>query len=99
MSNISLLRKAETKYLYFLRTLKLKYRKLNNSSSTKRFSRRIKLTDRFQSRGQQLCKLFGIKESFNTDGKKVQFPQDFFCTQTWPPIHCFVHKYGRRDVM
>ena len=23
----------------------------------------------------------------------------FFCTQTWPPIHCFVHKYGRRDVM
>ena len=31
--------------------------------------------------------------------KRVQFPQDFFCTQTWPPIHCFVHKYGRRDVM
>ena len=22
-----------------------------------------------------------------------------FCTQTWPPIHCFVHKYGCRDVM
>ena len=21
------------------------------------------------------------------------------CTQTWPPIHCSVHKYGRRDVM
>ena len=31
--------------------------------------------------------------------KRVQFPQDFFYTQTWPPIHCFVHKYGRRDVM
>ena len=31
--------------------------------------------------------------------KRVQFPQDFFCTQTWPPIHCFVHKYGCRDVM
>ena len=31
--------------------------------------------------------------------KGVQFPQDFLCTQTWPPIHCFVHKYGRRDVM
>ena len=31
--------------------------------------------------------------------KRVQFPQDFFCTQTWPPSHCFVHKYGRRDVM
>ena len=30
--------------------------------------------------------------------KRVQFPQDFF-TQTWPPIHCFVHKYGRRNVM
>ena len=31
--------------------------------------------------------------------KRVQIPQDFFCTQTWPPIHCFVHKYGRRGVM
>ena len=28
----------------------------------------------------------------------MQFPQDFF-TQTWPPIHCFVHKYGRCNVM
>ena len=31
--------------------------------------------------------------------KRVQFSQDIFCTLTWPPIHCFVHKYGRRDVM
>ena len=31
--------------------------------------------------------------------KRVQFPQDFFCTQLWPPIHFFVHKYGGRDVM
>ena len=31
--------------------------------------------------------------------KRVQFPKDFFYTQTWPPIHCFVHKYGRRYVM
>ena len=31
--------------------------------------------------------------------KRVQFPHDVFCTQTWPPSHCFVHKYGRRNVM
>ena len=31
--------------------------------------------------------------------KRVQFPHDVFCTQTWPPIHYFVHQYGRRDVM
>ena len=23
----------------------------------------------------------------------------FFGTQTWPPIHCFVHKYGRRFIV
>ena len=31
--------------------------------------------------------------------KRVQFPHDVFCTQTWRPIHYFVHKYGRPDVM
>ena len=31
--------------------------------------------------------------------KRVQFPHDVFCTQTWLPIHYFVHKYGRRDVI
>ena len=31
--------------------------------------------------------------------KRVQFPQDFFGAQTWLPIHCFVHKYGCRDIM
>ena len=32
--------------------------------------------------------------------QKSSIPTGFFvCTQTWPPIHCFVHKYGRRDVM
>ena len=31
--------------------------------------------------------------------KRVQFLQDVFCTQTQPLIHCFVHKYGHRDVM
>ena len=54
--------------------------------------------DRFQSRGQWFFKLLGIKESFKLL-KLVRFPQDFFRTQTWPPSHCFVLKYGRRDVM
>ena len=32
--------------------------------------------------------------------KRVKSPQDFlFCTQTWPPINCFVNKYYRRDIM
>ena len=31
--------------------------------------------------------------------KRVQSPKDFFCTSTWPPFFCFVHQYGRRDVM
>ena len=31
--------------------------------------------------------------------KRVQFPHDVFCTQTWLPIHYFVHKYGRPDVI
>ena len=31
--------------------------------------------------------------------KRVQFPHDFLCTQTWPPIHRFVHKYGRRFIV
>ena len=53
--------------------------------------------DRFWPRGQQLCKLLGI-ESFNM-WKQFNFQRIFFGIQTWPPIHCFVHKYGRRDVM
>ena len=31
--------------------------------------------------------------------KNVQSPKDFFYTSTWPPFFCFVHQYGRRDVM
>ena len=31
--------------------------------------------------------------------KTIQSPQAFLGTQTWPPFHCFVHQYGRRDVM
>ena len=53
--------------------------------------------DRFHSRGQQLCKLLGIKESFNMSEFKAH--RIFLGTQTWPPIHCFVHKFGRRDLM
>jgi len=43
--------------------------------------------DRFQSRGRQLCKLLGIKESFNR-WKEFDYYRIFF-----------VHKHGRRDVM
>ena len=43
-------------------------------------------------------KLLGIKGSFNM-WKEFNSHRIFFYTQTWPPIHCFVHKYGRRDVM
>ena len=53
--------------------------------------------DRFQSRGQQLCKLLGIKESFNMSEFKAH--RIFLGTQTWPPIHWFVHKFGLRDLM
>ena len=32
--------------------------------------------------------------------KRVQLPQDWFGTPTWPPFHCRLgHQYGRRDVM
>ena len=32
--------------------------------------------------------------------KRVQLPEDWFGTPTWPPFHCFQgHRYGRCDVM
>ena len=31
--------------------------------------------------------------------KRIQLPQDWFGTLTWPPFHCLRHQYGRRDVM
>ena len=31
--------------------------------------------------------------------KRVQLPQDWFVTPTWPPFHCFGTQYGCRDVM
>ena len=31
--------------------------------------------------------------------KRIQIPQDWFGTLTWPPFHCFLgHQYGRRNV-
>ena len=43
--------------------------------------------DRFQSRGQELCKLLGIKESFN-------MWREFNCHRIF-----FVHKHGRRFIV
>ena len=57
-------------------------------------------TDRFHSRayGGLLCKFLGTKGSFYL--RKEFSPQRiFFYTSTWPPFFCFVHQYGRRDVM
>ena len=31
--------------------------------------------------------------------KRVQLPEDWFGTLTWPTFHCLGHQYGRRDVM
>ena len=42
----------------------------------------------FHSRGQHLYKFFGTKESVCIR-KRVQLPQDWFGTPTWPPFHCF----------
>ena len=58
---------------------------------------RLNCIDRFQSRGRQLCKLPGAKESFNL-WKEFNCHRIFFI-KTWPPIPCFVHKCGCRDVM
>ena len=45
-------------------------------------------TECFHSRGQHLCKFFGTKEK-RLHKKRVQLPEDWFGTPTWPPIHCF----------
>ena len=63
--------------------------------------RRIKLTEinrSFSVTWSAAFQLIGIKEIFNL-WKEFNSHRIFFCTQTWPPINCFVHKYGRRDVM
>ena len=44
--------------------------------------------ERFQSRGQHLCQFIGTKESVDMV-KRVQLPEDFLGTPTWPPFHCF----------
>ena len=55
-------------------------------------------TDCFHSRGQQLNKFLGTNVKF-LHQTKVQATKDFFGTPTWPPFHCFVHQYGRRNVI
>ena len=42
----------------------------------------------FHSRGQHLCKFIGTKEIV-LHKKRVQLPEDWFGTPTWPPFHCF----------
>ena len=54
--------------------------------------------DRFHSRGQQLYKFLGTKVKF-LHPTRVQATKEFFGTPTWPPFHCFVHQYGRRNVI
>ena len=61
---------------------------------------RIKRTpsiDRFHSRGKQLCKFVGTKIFFYI--RKVSIPNwCFLVHQHGRRFHCFVHRYGRRDV-
>ena len=46
-------------------------------------------SERFHSRGQQLCKYIGTKESFLIQKINVQPSEDWFGTPTWPPFICF----------
>ena len=41
----------------------------------------------FHSRGQHICKFIGKKKRLHK--KRVQLPEDWFGTPTWPPFHCF----------
>ena len=43
-------------------------------------------TSTFQSRGDQLCKFIGPKESFKW--QNVHLPQEWFGTPKWPSFHC-----------
>ena len=43
---------------------------------------------RFHSHEQHPCKFIGKKRK-RLHKKRVQFPQDWFGTPTWPPFHCF----------
>ena len=44
--------------------------------------------ERFQSRGQQLCKVYWNKRK-RFQKKSVQLPQDWFDAPTWPSFYCF----------
>ena len=56
------------------------------------------LIDRFHSCGQRLCKFLEQKKFFTLEKSSIQRGFLLYMA-TWPPFHCFVHQYGRRDVM
>lgn len=45
--------------------------------------------ERFRSRGKQLCYTNLLEKRNFLQKKKVQFPQDWFETPTWPPFYWF----------
>ena len=61
------------------------------------------LTWRFHSRGvfTHVASIYANrKERKRLHKKRVQLPEYFFGTPTWPPFNCFgKNQYGRRDVM
>ena len=59
-----------------------------NFLHTKENTKKTKHILCFHSRGRHLCKFIWKKESVCIR-KRVQLPQDWFGTQTWPPFHCF----------
>ena len=54
--------------------------------------------DRFHSRGQQLCKFIGTKESFYIR-KEFNSHRNSLVHQNGRRFIVLVHQYGRRDVM
>ena len=45
--------------------------------------------ERFHSRGHNLCKFIGTKESIYIREEINSHTQDWFKTPTWLPFHCF----------
>ena len=48
----------------------------------------LSLIERFHSRGPASMLIYWNKRRF-LHKKRVQLPQDWFGTSTWPPFHCF----------
>ena len=48
--------------------------------------------ERFHSRGRHLYKFIGTKDNIYMHIKRVQLPQDWSGTLTWPPFHCLEHQ-------